>query len=146
MNETDPESETLSRRSVLRTGGAAAGVLAVGGAAASGTVLAGRRGGRGLVEFTNASENEVDLNQPFWVERKGTVDLGASCMSGNSSKQEYYKYDVFYCPSDANPCKMYVHPNEAPVQEGTIYEFHSKKDCKANEMVKVSFGPSNEKC
>lgn len=145
MNETDPESETLSRRSVLRTGGAAAGVLAVGGAAASGTVLAGRRGGRALVDGTIR-------DQPFEVERDGTKELGASCMSGNSAEQTYYVYDVSYCPPDDVPCKMYVHPDEAPVDESQQYLFRSHKECKAatNEegdpLKKASFGPSNKQC
>lgn len=145
MTDKDTESETLSRRRVLRTTGTTAGVLAVGGVAASGTALAGRRGGRALVDGTIRDE-------PFEVERTGEEDLGASCMSGNSAEQRYVVYDVSYCPPDEVACTMYVHPDEAPVDSSRMYLFRSHKECKSatNEdgepLQKASFGPSNKRC
>lgn len=139
MTSRDQESETLSRRRVLQASGATAGVLAVGGVAASGTVLAGRHGGRALVDGTIR-------DQPFEVERTGEEDLGASCMSGNSAEQRYVVYDVSYCPPDDVPCTMYVHPDEAPVDPSRLYLFRSHKECKASDLVKASFGPSNKRC
>lgn len=140
MTSRDQESETLSRRRVLQASGATAGVLAVGGVAASGTVLAGRRGGRALVDGV------VRRNEPFTVDRTGTEDRGASCMSGDSAEQTYVVYDVDYCNDGV--CVMYVHPDEAPVDDGGVYEFRSPaKDCRdGSSLLKTSFGPSKQRC
>lgn len=141
MTDSTQESEAFSRRSVLRTGGTAAGVLAVGGVAASGTVQAGQRGGRAL--FTGTFKR----NAPFTVFNEGEAYLSASCMSGNSAEQRYFEYDVDYC--DGGTCTMYVHPDEAPVDdEGEFYEFRSgAKDCKdGSGLQKTSFGPSKKGC
>lgn len=130
---------------MLQTSGAAAVVLTVGGVAASGTVMAGRGGGRALVDGTIR-------DKPFEVERTGKENLDASCMSGNSAEQTYYEYDVSYCPPDDVPCTMYVHPDEAPVDSGQQYLFRSHKECKSatnddgESLQKASFGPSNTQC
>lgn len=135
-----PDSPTIDRRAVLKKTTGAAAVLTIGSVATSGTALAGRRGGRGLVD------GNVRLDLPFEVEKQGTESLGASCMSNNSAEQEYHVYEVAYCPPDSNTCIMYVHPNEAEVDTDEQYMFRSKKECKANDLVKAAFGPSNEEC
>lgn len=131
---------TIDRRSVLKKTTGAVAVLGVGGVAASGTTLAGRHGGRALIDGT------VRPNMPFEVTKTGSEDLGASCMSQSSAEQTYHVYDVAYCPPDDVPCTMYVHPDEADVNPDERYVFRSKKECKANDLVKASFGPSNEEC
>lgn len=136
-----PEGD-LDRRSVLKMTTGAASVLAVGGVAASGTALAGRQGGRALVDGT------VRQDRPFTVREtdESPTELNASCMSGKSADQTYRIYEVSYCPEDSNPCLMYVHPDEAPVNPDEVYQFRSQKQCKANDLVKASFGPSNQEC
>lgn len=134
------QHDPLDRRSALKLTAGPAVALAVGGVAASGTALAGRRGGRALVDGT------VRQNTPFEVTMTGSEDLGASCMSGRSAEQTYHVYDVAYCPPDDVPCVMYVHPDEADVDPDLQYLFRSKKDCKASDLVKASFGPSNRSC
>lgn len=135
-----PDSPTIDRRAVLKKTTGAAVALSIGSVATSGPALAGRRGGRGLVD------GNVRLDLPFEVEKQRTELLGASCMSRNSAEQEYNVYEVAYCPPDGDTCIMYVHPNEADVDPNEQYVFHSRKECRANDLVKAAFGPSNKEC
>lgn len=145
MTNTDSDAETLSRRRVLRTGATTAGLLAVGGVAATGSVLAGRRGGRALVD------GDFYLDDPFTVCHEGEIEMGASCMSGASAEQTYHVLSIEYC-EDPGTCTIYVHPDEADVDSDGLYSFRSGKDCtsatndEGDPLVKASFGPSNREC
>ncbi|PSP97433.1 hypothetical protein BRC89_11370 [Halobacteriales archaeon QS_4_70_19] len=134
----------VSRRSVLRKGAVTASALAVGSTVASGSAAAdsaGKRGGRAQVD------GEVDRNRPFTIMPDGTDTRNASCMSAESAMQTYLTYRIQYCDSDdEEDASLYVIPDEAELAPNEVYEIRSVTPCRANDLQKVAFGPSNESC
>lgn len=132
----------FSRRSVLRKATMTAGAFAVGTAAGSGSVAAQKRGGR--AQFDG---DDLRRNEPFTVTPNGTDMRPASCMSANSATQVYLTYQINYCGSDdETDATMYVIPDEAELAPNEVYEIHAARPCRANDLTRVAFGPSNESC
>jgi hypothetical protein len=90
---------------------------------------------------------EVDRNRPFTIAPDGTDTRNASCMSAESAMQTYLTYRIQYCNSDdEEDASLYVIPDEAELAPNEVYEIRSVTPCRANDLQKVAFGPSNESC
>lgn len=141
------DQDTVSRRSVLRSSAVATGSL-VAGAAVTGGVAGvanegGKRGGRAQ------AEGDVRRNEPFTLRLEGMDTRGASCMSAESADQVYLTYDIWYCDSDEDDdsdATMYVTPDEAELVETETYVIRSVQQCRANDLLKVAFGPAPHGC
>lgn len=122
-----------------------AGALAVGSAVASGSASARKRGGR--AQFDG---DDLRRDEPFRVTPDGTDTRHASCMSAQSAMQVYLTYHIDYCESDDedddHDATMYVIPDEAELAPEEEYEIHAARPCRANDLTKIAFGPSNESC
>jgi hypothetical protein len=149
MNGEHGDSD-LTRRTVLRKGATAAGAAVAGGAAVSGTAAAAeKRGGRAQINDDEGGD-DVRRDEPFTVEMMGTVPWDASCKSEQSAMQTYVAYEVTYCDMEMNmdddQVMIYVLPDEAQLADTEVYEIHSITSCPANDLARISFGPSNESC
>lgn len=137
---TDDLNDGVTRRSVLKTGAATAGVVticAVGAAAQAGRDE--KRGGRAQVEGNPQQNQRFEISdQPDGVFRN------ASCMAEESAQQLYLEYDVEYCNGGEDT--MYVIPNEAHLQNDEVYAVRATEECKATDNTLVAFGPSEREC
>ena len=132
--------DTVSRRSVLRSSVVAAGAAA-GGTVVAGAATGNKRGGRAQVD------GEVDRNRPFTLQLSGGDQRPASCMSAESVVQTYLTYSIEYCDSDDDEdAEMYVIPDDAELDEDETYVIRSVRECRANDLRKVAFGPARTDC
>lgn len=128
--------DNVTRRSVLKTGAVTAGLATVGAAGAA----ANKRGGRAQVDGT------IHRNEPWRLSSSPTgTDRNASCMSAESAPQTYLQYDIEYCNRE-DSATLYVIPDEAALAQQEVYEFRSVRPCRASDLEKVAFGPSNQDC